>query len=221
MAGRHPPNLFRTPTVPPATNTRCRPDDPAARSNRHTPRPKHRTDIDPAPLRAHRPPSNVVRPRTSHGPQPGPPRSAQPRIAPPARTNESKKHEKGPSDPCRKALPCGSSAADSGVLERRLVRYGEFLAALRTARSQHLAAVRRSHTSAETVLVDALATRRLVGSLHCHSYILFIVSDFFTDCKSTTKISFAKIFRENISARPEKARKLAIFVRGPIRSRTP
>ena len=73
------------------------------------------------------------------------------------------------------------------VFERRLVRYRQLLAALRTARSQYLATVRRSHASAETVLVDALATRGLVSSLHCHSCIVFIVLDFFTECKSTTK----------------------------------
>ena len=49
------------------------------------------------------------------------------------------------------------------------------------------------------MLVDPLATRRLVSSLHCHSYLILIVSDIFTDCKSTTKNRSAKIFHENIS----------------------
>ena len=73
------------------------------------------------------------------------------------------------------------------VLERRLVRYRQLLATLCATRSQHLAAVSRSHTSAETVLVNSLATRGLISSLHCHSCIVFVVLDFFTDCKSTTK----------------------------------
>ena len=98
------------------------------------------------------------------------------------------------------------------VLERRLVRYGQFLTTLCATRSQHLAAICRSHTSAETVLVDTLATRRLVSSLHCHSYLVFIVSDIFTDCKSTTKKRSAKIFRENISILRGKTRFSLIFV---------
>ncbi len=92
------------------------------------------------------------------------------------------------------------------VLERRFVRYGQLLATLGTTCCQHLATVRRSHTSAETVLVDSLPARGLVSSLHCHSYLIFIVSDIFTDCKSTTKKRFAKIFGENISKGPEIAR---------------
>lgn len=73
------------------------------------------------------------------------------------------------------------------VLERRLVRYRQLLATLCATRSQYLAAISRSHTSAETVLVNTLATRGLISSLHCHSCIVFVVLDFFTDCKSTTK----------------------------------
>ena len=92
------------------------------------------------------------------------------------------------------------------VLERRLVRNRQLLAPLCAARSQHLAAVRRSHASAEAVLVDALATRGLVSSLHCHSCIVFIVLDFFTECKSTTKNLFAKIFHEFISKMRRKVR---------------
>lgn len=94
------------------------------------------------------------------------------------------------------------------VLEGRFVRHRQFLAALRTARSQYLATVCRSHASAETVLVDALATRGLVSSLHCHSCIVFIVFYFFTECKSTTKKLFAKIFHEFISKRRQIARNL-------------
>ena len=110
---------------------------------------------------------------------------------------------------CRKPL---------SVLERRLVRYGEFLATLCAARSQHLATISRSHTSAETVLVDTLATRRLVCSLHCHSYIVFIVLAVFTDCKSTTKKLSAKVFRENISENRVKSPKFCLL-RGQGRGR--
>lgn len=112
------------------------------------------------------------------------------RPRPSARTNE----KAGIGRP-RLSFPEGKSS----VLERRLVRNGQLLAPLRTARSQHLATVRRGHTGTEPVFVDPLATRRLVSSLHCHSYLIFIVSYIFTDCKSTTKKRFAKIFRENIS----------------------
>ena len=61
------------------------------------------------------------------------------------------------------------------VLESCLVRNSQLLATLCAASSQHLAAIRSSHTSAETVLVDALAARWLVSSFHCHSCIVFIV----------------------------------------------
>ncbi|MCD7794981.1 MAG: UDP-N-acetylglucosamine 1-carboxyvinyltransferase, partial [Alistipes sp.] len=60
---------------------------------------------------------------------------------------------------------------------------------------------------AETVLVDSFPARGLVSSLHCHSYILFIVSDIFTDCKSTTKKLSAKIFHENNSKSRAKSTK--------------
>ena len=61
------------------------------------------------------------------------------------------------------------------VLESCLVRNSQLLAALCSTSSQHLAAIRSSHTSAETVLVDALAARWLVSSFHCHNCIVFIV----------------------------------------------
>ena len=98
------------------------------------------------------------------------------------------------------------------VLEGRLVRYRQLLATLCAASCKYLAAVSRSHTSAETVLVDALATRGLISSLHCHSCIVFVVLDFFTECKSTTKNLSAKIFCENISKTAQKAPKDVIFV---------
>ena len=61
------------------------------------------------------------------------------------------------------------------VLESCLVRNSQLLATLCAASSQHLAAIRSSHTSAETVLVNTLAARWLVSSLHCHNCIVFIV----------------------------------------------
>lgn len=60
------------------------------------------------------------------------------------------------------------------VLEGRLVRNGQLLASLSATRSQHLAAVGRSHSLAESVLVDPLAARRLISSFHCHNDIVFV-----------------------------------------------
>ena len=68
-----------------------------------------------------------------------------------------------------------SPAVGLSVLESRLIRYGEFLATLCPACSQHLATVGRRHSLTETVFVDSLPARRLVGSFHCHSYLVFIV----------------------------------------------
>ena len=70
------------------------------------------------------------------------------------------------------------------VLERRFVGNGQFLATFRTTCSQHLATVGGSHSRAESVLVDSLATRRLISSLHCHNYLVFIVSSFSIGCMS-------------------------------------
>ena len=61
------------------------------------------------------------------------------------------------------------------VLECSLVRYSQLLASLSTTRCQNLAAVSSCHSRTETMLVDSLATRRLISSLHCHSRIVFIV----------------------------------------------
>ena len=54
-----------------------------------------------------------------------------------------------------------------------LVRNGELLAALGTARSQHAAAVLRGHALAETMLVHAAAIVGLKCSFHC--FILCLV----------------------------------------------
>ena len=61
------------------------------------------------------------------------------------------------------------------VLECSLVRYSQLLASLCTTRCQNLAAISSCHSRTESVLVDSLATRRLISSLHCHSRIVFIV----------------------------------------------
>ena len=57
-----------------------------------------------------------------------------------------------------------------------------------------------------------------VCSLHCHSYIVFIVLAVFTDCKSTTKKLSAKVFRENISENRVKSPK-SCLLRGRGRGR--
>ena len=54
----------------------------------------------------------------------------------------------------------------------------ELSAALRAAAGQHLAAVRRAHALAETMLLGALTLLRLIRSLHTSSTSLF---DGFTD----------------------------------------
>ena len=63
----------------------------------------------------------------------------------------------------------------SGVFKRRFVRYGQLLTTLRTARSQNLASVGRSHSLTESVLVDSLLARRLECSFHCHRSIVFLL----------------------------------------------
>ena len=114
---------------------------------------------------------------------------------------------------CRNSRPSVTAFPQLSVLERRLVRNGELLTSLGTTGRQHLASVGRSHTLTETMLIDSLPARGLVCSLHCHSCIVFIVLDYFTDCKSTTKKLSAKIFPENISSGSgEKRRILPIFI---------
>ncbi len=61
------------------------------------------------------------------------------------------------------------------VLESRFVRNGQLLTTLCASCSQNLAAVSCRHSRTETVLVDSLAARWLVSSLHCHNRIVFIV----------------------------------------------
>lgn len=114
---------------------------------------------------------------------------------------------------CSNSRPSVTASPKLSVLERRLVRNGELLTSLGTTGRQNLASVGRSHTLTETMLIDSLPARGLVCSLHCHSCIVFIVLDYFTDCKSTTKKLSAKIFPENISRpAPKKRRILPIFI---------
>ena len=114
---------------------------------------------------------------------------------------------------CRNSRPSVTAFPQLSVLERRLVRNGELLTSLGTTGRQNLASVGRSHTLTETMLIDSLPARGLVCSLHCHSCIVFIVLDYFTGCKSTTKKLSAKIFPENISSGSgEKRRILPIFI---------
>lgn len=60
------------------------------------------------------------------------------------------------------------------VLERRFVRYGQFLATLGTTCGQHLTTVGSRHTLAEPVFVDSLPARRLECPFHCHSCIVLL-----------------------------------------------
>ncbi len=128
------------------------------------------------------------------------------------------------------------------VFERRFVRYGQFFATFGATGGQHLATFGSGHALTESVFVDPLPTRRLVCSLHCHSYTILLIFRIFShslpyslalylplalsrpllgrpqfmltvrDCKSTTKKSTAKIFHEKISPMREKARNVANFV---------
>lgn len=110
------------------------------------------------------------------------------------------------------------------VFERRFVRYGQFLATFGASRCQYLTTLGRSHALTESVFVDPFPARRLVCSLHCHSYTLYLLNfGFFLhapvaigrcywDCKSTTKKQSAKIFREKIPRKQEKARIVVNFV---------
>ena len=127
--------------------------------------------------------------------------------------HETSCHPKTKKADCRNSRPSVTAFPQLSVLERRLVRNGELLTSLGTTGRQHLASVGRSHTLTETMLIDSLPARGLVCSLHCHSCIVFIVLDYFTDCKSTTKKLSAKIFPENISSGSgEKRRILPIFI---------
>lgn len=127
--------------------------------------------------------------------------------------HETSCHPKTTKADCRNSRPSVIAFPQLSVLERRLVRNGELLTSLGTTGRQNLASVGRSHTLTETMLIDSLPARGLVCSLHCHSCIVFIVLDYFTDCKSTTKKLSAKIFPENISSGSgEKRRILPIFI---------
>ena len=63
----------------------------------------------------------------------------------------------------------------NGLLSVMLVRYGQLLAALCTARSQDAAAILGGHALAETMLVHAATIVRLKCSFHCFILNLFTV----------------------------------------------
>ena len=106
------------------------------------------------------------------------------------------------------------------VLERRFVGNGQFLATFRTTCSQHLATVGGSHSRAESVLVDSLATRRLISSLHCHNYLVFIVSSFSIGCMSLSEKGTCGVQRYNdfliLQKNCEIFRQLSIFLHNGI-----
>jgi hypothetical protein len=56
-----------------------------------------------------------------------------------------------------------------------LVGYGQLLATLGTARSQHAATVLGGHTLAETMLVHATAIVGLKCSFHCNESLLLVL----------------------------------------------
>ena len=97
----------------------------------------------------------------------------------------------------------GSLLGSRGAAPNRLG--AQMLATLGATTAQDGAAAGGGHAGAETVGAGSSDFTGLVCSLHCHSYIVFIVSDIFTDCKSTTKKLSAKVFRENIFQNPEKS----------------
>ena len=63
----------------------------------------------------------------------------------------------------------------NGLLSVMLVRYGQLLAALCTARSQDATAILGGHALAETMLVHAAAIVRLKCSFHCFILNLFTI----------------------------------------------
>ena len=71
-----------------------------------------------------------------------------------------------------------------------LVRYGQLLAALCTARSQDATAILGGHALAETMLVHAAAIVGLKCSFHCCILLVYLISG----CKGTL---FFLITQEN------------------------
>ena len=85
--------------------------------------------------------------------------------------NELLKTKSGTEAPCRGSPSRFLSFAQRRLLSVVLVRDGQLLATLGTARSQHAAAVLRGHALAEAMLVHAAAIVGLKCSFHC--FILF------------------------------------------------
>lgn len=94
--------------------------------------------------------------------------------SPPNGLHPQRRGEKTTGNRVRFPVVFPTASVKLSVLESRLVRNGQLLASLGATRSQHLAAVGRSHSLAESVLVDPLAARRLISSFHCHNDIVFM-----------------------------------------------
>lgn len=118
---------------------------------------------------------NSPRPADTTAPQNGT-SSYRPRRgnSPPNGLHPQRRGEKTTGNRVRFPVVFPTASVKLSVLESRLVRNGQLLASLGATRSQHLAAVGRSHSLAESVLVDPLAARRLISSFHCHNDIVFM-----------------------------------------------
>ena len=64
---------------------------------------------------------------------------------------------------------------DQHLLSVMLIRNGQLLAALGTARSEHATTILAGHSLTETMLVDPPAVVGLECSFHCRNYCLFVV----------------------------------------------
>ena len=85
----------------------------------------------------------------------------------------------------------------NGLLSVILVRYGQLLAALCTARSQDAAAILGGHALAETMLVHAATVVGLKCSFHC-LIVLFLLFVLTLGCKITHIFPIDKNFCEKI-----------------------
>ena len=87
--------------------------------------------------------------------------------------NRGRRHKKTTGNRVRFPVVFPTASVKLSVLEGRLVRNGQLLASLSATRSQHLAAVGRTHALAETMLLGALTLLRLIRSLHSSCTSLF------------------------------------------------
>jgi hypothetical protein len=74
----------------------------------------------------------------------------------------------------------------NGLFSVTLVRYGQLLAALCTARSQDATAILGGHALAETMLVYAATIVRLKCSFHCFIYLLILLLFTFNHGRKST-----------------------------------